>query len=118
MPLTFLERRCPFVFPFLFLFLFGCAERPQPAAPPSPAEREAFAARVLAARDQAHQQAATRAAAARPVVWPAPVPTPTGGQRIDLRGIPDHIHTLERQPDGTWRSFCRDPRQVTTGSGQ
>lgn len=117
MSLTFLERRCPLV--LLCLFLFGCGERPQPAPPPSPAAREAFAARVLAARDQAHQRAATRLAAAPPIVWPAPVPTATGGQRIDLRGVAsDHVHTLERQPDGSWRSFCRDPRQVATGSGQ
>ncbi|HXT95986.1 MAG TPA: hypothetical protein VN853_06775 [Polyangia bacterium] len=100
------------------MLLLGCAERPEPAAAPSPAAREAFAARVLATRDQAHRQAATRLAEAPPVVWPAPVSTATGGKRIDLRGVPDHIHTLERQPDGTWRSFCRDPRQVPTGSGR
>lgn len=112
MSLTFLMRRCPFV--VLSLFLFGCGERPAPA--PSPAAREAFASRVLATRDQARQQAAARLAAAPRVVWPAPVTTATGGQHIDLRGIPDHVHTLERQPDGTWRPFCRDARYLAAGS--
>ena len=117
MHLTFLTRRCPYV--FLFLFLFGCSEPSPPAgSPPAAAAREAFAARVLAVRDQAHQQAAARAAAAPRVAWPAPVTTATGGQHIDLRGIPDHVHTLERQPDGTWRPFCRDARYLASGSGQ
>ena len=56
--------------------------------------------RVIGAR----AQASSRAAAKPPIVWPAPEATPTGGRRIDLRGIPDHVRTLERQPDGTWRA--------------
>lgn len=106
------------------LVLFGCGERSQstasfaPPASVSPAEREAFAARVLAAGDQARQRAEARAAAAPPVVWPAPVATATGGRHINLRGIHDHVHTLERQPDGTWRPFCRDSRTLAPGAGQ
>jgi hypothetical protein len=131
MPLTFLNPERPlgrarvvFLGAATGLFLFGCVERPQPtagAAPEafvSPAARDAFGARVLAARDQAHQQAEARAAAAPPVLWPASVATATGGRHIDLRAIHDHVHTLERQPDGTWRSFCRDPRRLTPGGGQ
>lgn len=115
MQLAFLKRQSPFV--FAFLVLFGCSDPSRPPdSPPSAAAREAFAARVLAARDQARQQAAARAAAAPRVVWPAPVTTATGGQHIDLRGIPDHVHTLERQPDGTWRPFCRDARYLAAGS--
>lgn len=131
MQLTFLERERPFGRARVFLlgaatglFLFGCGERPPAAAssaPPtfvSPVERDAFAARVLAARDRAHHQAEARAAAAPSVVWPAPVATATGGRRIDLRAIPDHVHTLERQPNGTWRPFCRDSRRLAPGGGR
>ena len=81
--------------------------------------RAAFAARVLATRDRARAQASSHAAANPPVVWPASEATPTGGRHIDLRKIPNHVRTLERQPDGTWRQFCRDaPRPTAPGSGQ
>lgn len=108
------------------LVLLGCDPRssgPEDgvAAPPtvSADARAAFAARVLATRNRARAQASARAAAKPPVVWPAPEATPTGGRRIDLRGIPNHVRTLERQPDGTWKQFCRDaPRPAAAGSGQ
>jgi hypothetical protein len=108
------------------LFLLGCdppASGPEDgvAGPPTASAdaRAAFAARVLATRDRARAQASSRAAARPPVVWPAPEATPTGGRRIDLRKIPDHVRTLERQPDGTWKQFCRDaPRPTASGSGQ
>ncbi len=106
-------------------FLLGCeppASGPEDgvAAPTVSADaRAAFAARVLATRDRARAQASSRAAAKPPVVWPAPAATPTGGRRIDLRGIPDHVRTLERQPDGTWKQFCRDaPRPTASGSSR
>lgn len=131
MPLTFLKPARPLGRARVFslgaamgLFLFGCVERPQPTAGSapqafvSPAARDAFGARVLAARDQAHRQAEARASTAPPVVWPAPVATATGGRHIDLRAIHNHVHTLERQPDGTWRSFCRDSRPLAPGGGQ
>jgi hypothetical protein len=108
------------------LFLLGCdppASGPEDgvAVPPpvSADARAAFAARVLATRDRARAQASSHAAANPPVVWPAPEATPTGGRHIDLRKIPDHVRTLERQPDGTWKQFCRDaPRPTAPGSGQ
>jgi hypothetical protein len=108
------------------LFLLGCdppasgpgdgVTSPPTVSAEAPA---AFAARVLATRDRARAQASSRAAAKPPVVWPAPEATPTGGRRIDLRGIPDHVRTLERQPDGTWKQFCRDaPSPTGSGSGR
>ena len=131
MRLTFLERRGPYgraqglvLGAVTSLFLFGCGDRPQPPAGATPsaivssAERDAFATRLLAEREEAHQRAVARAAAAPPVVWPAPVATATGGRHIDLRGIHDHVHTLERQPDGTWRPLCRDARTMAPGSGR
>jgi hypothetical protein len=95
------------------LFLLGCEPRdsgPEDgvAAPPG-----------VSAEARAHAQASARAAARPPAVWPAPEATPTGGRHIDLRGIPDHVRTLERQPDGTWKQFCRDaPAPAAAGSGR
>ena len=108
------------------LFLLGCDPRASDpeegvTAPPavSADARAAFAARVLATRDRARAQASSHAAANPPVVWPAPEATPTGGRHIDLRGVPDHVRTLERQPDGTWKQFCREaPRATAPGSGR
>jgi hypothetical protein len=132
MKLTFLKLERPFGRARVFLLgaatslflLLSCGGRPQltessaPQASVSPAEREAFAAGVLAARDQAHQKAEARAAAVPPVVWPAPVATATGGRRIDLRAVHDHVHTLERQPDGTWRPSCQGPRRLAPAGKQ
>jgi hypothetical protein len=108
------------------LFLLGCDPRasgPEEGVTALPAvsadARAAFAARVLATRDRARAQASSRAAARPPIVWPAPEATATGGRHIDLRGIPDHVRTLERQPDGSWKQFCRDaPRPTAPGSGR
>jgi hypothetical protein len=38
---------------------------------------------------------------------PPPVAMPSGGFRIDLRGSPGHVRTLERQPDGSFKQACR-----------
>jgi len=106
--------------------LLGCGERPGVPAGGSPAassssseDSAAFAARVLATSAEARQRAAARVASAPPVAWPAPQANAGGGRHIDLRGRPDHIHTLERQPDGTWQQTCRsNARPATPGSGQ
>ncbi len=132
MPLAFLKRGRPFVRArgllvgaTLGALLLGCGERPgetptaAAATSPPSGEGAAFAASVLAVSAQTRQRAAAEAAAATPVVWPAPQETATGGRRIDLRGRPDHVHTLERQPDGTWRQFCRGPaRALASRSGR
>jgi hypothetical protein len=132
MPLASLERGRPLVWArgllvgaALGALLLGCGERPgetssaAAATSQSPGESAAFAASVLAVSAQARQRAAAQAAAAPPVALPAPQATATGGRRIDLRGRPDHVHTLELQPDGTWRQFCRGrSRALATGSGR
>jgi hypothetical protein len=46
---------------------------------------------------------------------PQPVAMPSGGFRIDLRGSPGHVRTLERQPDGSFKQACRT--QPGTASG-
>ena len=132
MNLSLLERRRPLArAQGLFLagilaaaFLFGCGQPPgepgtgSTAAAPSSEDSAAFAARVLATSAQARQRAA-RIASAPPVVLPAPQPTPGGGSHVDMRGHPDHVHMLERQPDGTWRQACRSTaRSLASGSGQ
>jgi hypothetical protein len=106
------------------VFLFGCGQPPDAPEPgaasaaPSSEESAAFAARVRATGAEARQRAA-RAASAPPVVLPSPQPTPGGGSHVDMRGRPDHVHRLEKQPDGTWRQICRSTaRPLASGSGQ
>jgi hypothetical protein len=132
MNLSLLERRRPFTRArgllvggaLAAVVLFGCGQPPgmpgggSTAAAPSSEDSAAFAARVLATSAQARQRAA-RAASTPPVVLPAPQPTPGGGSHVDMRGHPDHVHVLERQPDGTWRQACRSTaRSLASGSGQ
>jgi hypothetical protein len=45
------------------------------------------------------------------------VTTASGGRRIDLRNFPDHVHTLERQPDGSWRQVCRENKRPLAARG-
>jgi hypothetical protein len=105
--------------------LLGCGERPGAteagpvAAAPSADDSAAFAAHALVTSAEARQGAAARAAASPRVVWPASQPNATGGRHIDLRGFPDHVQKLERQPDGTWRKFCRGTSRIDApGSAQ
>jgi len=104
--------------------LLGCGQPPgEPGtsaatAAPSSDESAAFAARMVAASAEARERAA-RAAATPPTLWPAPQPNAGGGSHIDMRGRPDHVHRLEKQPDGTWRHVCRSTaRPLSSGSGQ
>jgi len=52
------------------------------------------------------------AAATQAPVPPAAAPLVTGGGRpglrVDLAGTAHHVRSLERQPDGTYRSVCTD----------
>jgi hypothetical protein len=103
--------------------LLGCGQPPgvpgggAATAGPSTEESAAFVERMQAASAEARARA-TAAAATPPTLWPAPQPSP-GGMRIDMRGRPDHVHRLEKQPDGTWRQICRSTaRPLTAGSGQ
>jgi hypothetical protein len=104
--------------------LLGCGQPPgvpgsgAASAAPSPEESAAFAERMQAASAEARARAA-RAAATPPTLWPAPQPSPGGGMHIDMRGRPDHVHRLEKQPDGTWRQVCRSTaRPLDSGSAQ
>jgi hypothetical protein len=105
-------------------FLLGCGQPPgvpgggAATAAPSSEDSAAFAERMLAASAEARARAA-RAAATPPTLWPAPQPNPGGGMHIDMRGRPDHVHRLEKQPDGTWRQVCRSTaRPLSSGSAQ
>ncbi|HLK90074.1 MAG TPA: hypothetical protein VKZ18_09270 [Polyangia bacterium] len=72
---------------------------------------------MQATQERARQEAAARVAASPRVPLPAPVATASGGRHIDLRNFPDHIHTLERQPDGSWRQICRENRRPLAARG-
>jgi hypothetical protein len=82
-----------------------------------PEQSAEFAAQVLATAERARQEGAARAAASPRVAWPAPQPTAGGGRRIDLRNFPDHVHTLERQPDGSWKQVCRENKRPLAPRG-
>jgi hypothetical protein len=108
----------------LAAFLLGCGQPPgvpgsgSATAAPASDDSAAFAERMLTAGAEARARAA-RAASTPPTAWPAPQPNPGGGSYIDMRGRPDHVHRLEKQPDGTWRQVCRSTaRPLTAGSGQ
>ncbi len=102
----------------LSMGLQGCGERPGttaagggPSAPAAADESVDFAAKMQANQERAQKEAAVRAAASPRVPLPAPVASAGGGRRIDLRNFPDHVHTLERQPDGTWQQVCRENKR-------
>jgi hypothetical protein len=93
----------------------GCADRtaPTPAAPAVAPARvlPSLGSRVLGA--PVAGAATSGAPPARKL--PPPVAMPNGGFRIDLRGSPGHVRTLERQPDGSFKQACRT--QPGTSSG-
>jgi hypothetical protein len=98
------------------LLLVGCADRSSAAPPPSAAAPlvaggalPSFRARVLAA-----QQAQGASGPPRPRKLPAPVAMPNGGFRIDLRGSTDHVRTLDRQPDGSYKQACRNVPEISS----
>jgi hypothetical protein len=37
---------------------------------------------------------------------------PNGGFRIDLRASTDHVRTLDRQPDGSYKQACRNVPEI------
>jgi hypothetical protein len=101
------------------LFLLGCADR-TPPPPPAPALPAAAVSggtlpplRVRAFGTQSPGLAPL--VSAQPRKLPAPVAMPNGGFRIDLRGGPGHVRTLERQPDGSFKQACRNAPVAASG---
>lgn len=93
----------------------GCADR-TPPAPSASAVAPARALPSLGGRVLGGPVAGTAASGAPPPrKLPPPVAMPSGGFRIDLRGSPGHVRTLERQPDGSFKQACRT--QPGTASG-
>jgi len=85
----------------------GCADR-TPPAPSAAAVAPARALPSLGGRVLGGPVAGSAAPGApQPRKLPQPVAMPSGGFRIDLRGSPGHVRTLERQPDGSYKQACR-----------
>jgi hypothetical protein len=90
----------------------GCADR-TPPAPSAPAVAPARALPPPGGRVSGGPVAGTAASGARKL--PQPIAMPSGGFRIDLRGSPGHVRTLERQPDGSFKQVCRTQAGTSNG---
>jgi hypothetical protein len=100
------------------LLLLGCADR-TPPPPASTLPAAAISAGTLPPL-RAHafgprSPGLTPPVSAQPRKLPVPVAMPDGGFRIDLRGGPGHVRTLERQPDGSFKQACRNTPVAASG---